>query len=92
ISGLFNKEEEEENLGNVESEEDMKLENILHPDLTTEDLIAKTVSFSEPDEIELNEDENALKQSLENALAEENTDKLESGNVLTDEIQELDVI
>mgnify|MGYP006086740505 FL=1 len=92
ISGLFNKEEEEENLGNVESEEDMKLENILHPDLTTEDLIAKTVSFSEPDEIELNEDENALKQSLENVLAEENTDKLETGKVVSDEIQELDVI
>lgn len=93
ISNLFKKaEEQEEHLSEVKSEEDTILQNVLHPDLTTEDLIAKTVNFSEPEVIELSEDENALKQSLETVLAEENTNQLESENDVQDENQALDVI
>ncbi|MGB0915305.1 MAG: DNA translocase FtsK 4TM domain-containing protein [Crocinitomicaceae bacterium] len=48
----FKSNEVPENLGEVESEEDLDVINTIDPDKTTDDLIAKTVTFSDKDKLE----------------------------------------
>jgi len=51
------------------TETDYDVANILHPDLTTDDLIAKTVNFSK--EEQLGEEEQNIKTALETEIAKE---------------------
>ena len=78
--------EESDTLSEVEVASDLDVENKLNPELTTEDLIAKTVDFSK-DENALTENEEDIKNAIE--LVEHKEEEEEEEEDLA---QELDVV
>ncbi|MCH2230526.1 MAG: DNA translocase FtsK [Crocinitomicaceae bacterium] len=84
----FKTTEVSENLGEVESEEDLDVINTIDPDKTTDDLIAKTVTFSDKDKLE---DEGITSTIIEEHEKTE-VKELEAERIIEEEnIEELDL-